>query len=105
MGMQTRQPQTRSFRLVKISMMVVMVTLIWPSLTALANQISEAIQGPSVICRAVLMTDCGCDPEAGTCERSSYQCEWYAFWCWGWCGDHHKVEYPGYCGVPFDAGE
>jgi hypothetical protein len=86
-------------RMLRIGILAALITLCWPGL---AKAISAAVSGPPVICRAVLMTDCGCDIVSGTCERTYFQCEWYAFWCWGWCGSHHQVEYPGYCGVPFD---
>ena len=99
--MQRQQRRTRRARVALIGALTTTGVLCAPPMSALASDIAEAISGPSPICRAVLMTDCGCDAETGTCERSSYQCEWYAFWCWGWCGSHHQVEYPGYCGVPF----
>ena len=85
--------------MLRISILAALIAICWPGM---AQAISAAVSGPSVICRAVLMTSCDCDPETGTCERPYYQCEWYAFWCWGWCSSHHQVEYPGYCGVPFE---
>ena len=55
------------------------------------------LTGPSPICRAGLMNDCGCGAD-GQCAREYFECSWWNVICWGFCRPYDEVKYCNWCG-------